>query len=203
MEEQIYQSPKDYDLEHSRPEPDIPFYCGLVREWRSARVLELACGNGRVSVPLAIELQAWGGELTGLDSSLEMLEDGRAKEASKEPRGNNISWVEGDMRHWVGEKPFDLVFCPCASMSHLLDLEDQIAAWSAAWKNLAPGGRFVVAEQMANLPVLAESQHLPARAVVEIDSDTWRQGSAGCERLVRYRATRYYAHHQLAAVHFL
>ncbi|HWI58991.1 MAG TPA: class I SAM-dependent methyltransferase [Bacillota bacterium] len=204
MDEQIYHQPENYDLEHAQAEPDIGFFVGLLEEWRPQRVLELACGNGRVSFALARRLARWGGGLTGLDTSEPMLEAARRKAGeSAEAADRQIHWIAADMRTWRAQEPFDLIVCPCASMSHLLALEDQIAAWQRAWENLVGGGRFVVAEQMANLPILAESQQNPPRAVVELDSDTVRTDGRVAERLVRYRATRYFAHEQRASVHFL
>lgn len=201
MEEQIYSTPDRYDLEHSTAEPDVAFFRSLLRDRRPARVLELACGNGRVTLPLAQELSQWKGHITGLDSNLQMLDAGRKK--AFETDKCHVTWVAGDMRTWLADERFELVVCPCSSLSHLLKLEDQIATWRTAWKNLSPGGCFVVAEQMANLPVLAESQQSPPRAVLEIDSDTSRSNGREAERLVRYRATRYFAHEQRASVRFL
>lgn len=204
MEEQIYSQPDDYDLEHATAEEDVGFYKAVASTWRPARVLELACGNGRVCFPLARSLAAWNGHLTGLDCSPEMLASARQKAArSSAAADRKIEWVEADMRLWQDEQAYDLIICPCASMSHLLTLDDQLAAWQSAYRNLAPGGRFLVAELMANLPVLADSQSLPARVVLELDSDTARENGGTSERLVRYRATRYFAHEQRASVRFL
>jgi hypothetical protein len=52
--------------------------------------------------------------------------------------------MNGDMRAWRADRPFDLVVAPCSSLSRLLTLDDQIAAWRCAWEGLAEGGRFVV-----------------------------------------------------------
>lgn len=204
MEEQIYRTPDDYDLEHAKPEPDVGLYVDLAREWKPPRVLELACGSGRISFPLARALAEFGGELTGLDRSREMLEASVEKaKKSPCPAAAGIRWVEADMRTWRSPEPFDLVLCPCASASHLLGLEEQISAWRAVHRNLAPAGRFLVAEQMANLPVLSDSLSSPPRVLLELDSDTARESGGRRVRLVRYRATRYFPHQQRASVRFL
>lgn len=198
--EQIYQQPENYDLEHSKPEPDIGFFCRLARRSKPSRILELACGNGRIIVPLAAEAHQWGAQVVGLDSSSEMIAAGREKNST-----SNITWVQGDMLDWRDENGFDLIICPCSSLSHLLPLEDHLSAWRTAFQNLKPNGSFVVAEQMANLPTIAESSAIPPRVLLEIDNDTERRASNGkpLERLVRYRATRYFAHEQRANVRFL
>lgn len=198
-EEQIYDDPDSYDLEHSKAETDVAFFCSLARHRKPARILELACGNGRITLPLAAQAEGWGGKVVGLDSNAEMLENGRKKSSA-----HNLTWIQGDLREWHEENGFDLVICPCSSMSHLLDLKDHLRAWKTAFNNTQPNGAFVVAEQMANIPVLAESSIVPPRVLLEIDNDTQRQNPPGeSERLVRYRATRYFADQQRAVVRFL
>lgn len=51
--ETIYQRPGDYDLEHEGDDEDVAFYVRLLEEWRPRRVMELASGSGRVTIPLA------------------------------------------------------------------------------------------------------------------------------------------------------
>jgi ubiquinone/menaquinone biosynthesis C-methylase UbiE len=68
----------------------VPFWESLVRELAPRRVLELACGTGRVTLPLArlgvVE------ELVALGSSVPFLERLRSR-LSGEP----VTIVEGDM----------------------------------------------------------------------------------------------------------
>ena len=52
MDELIYQRPGDYELEHEGDD-DIEFFVELARRLKPKRVLELACGSGRVTEPLA------------------------------------------------------------------------------------------------------------------------------------------------------
>lgn len=204
MDEQIYHQPEIYDLEHARVEPDVGFFLELLREWHPQRVLEVACGNGRLLFPLARALARWEGKMVGIDLSEEMIRDARERAAaSAVPSERRVEFHVGDMRAWLAPAGFDLILCGCASMSHLLALEDQLAAWKCAYTNLLRGGRFVVAEQMASLPAFAESMQTPPRALLEIDRDTSRGDGAQAERLVRYKATRYFAHEQRASVRFL
>src|SRR6187401_1868218 len=60
-----------YDCDHAVTE-DVPFYLQLARQCGSP-VLELACGTGRVLIPLARA----GFELHGIDISANMLAVGR------------------------------------------------------------------------------------------------------------------------------
>ena len=194
--EQIYAKPEAYDLEHALPEADIDFFIRIARRFRPTRILEVACGNGRVTIPVAAAATEWQARVTGLELSTEMLDSARSKEDSQ-----NVEWVHGDVREWEAGEPYDLIISPCASMSHLLSLEDQLSAWRRTYANLKPGGRFIVAEQMANLPVLAESMQIPPRVALEIDAD--REDPHTGKRLLRYRTMRYHAHSQSSTIHFL
>jgi len=62
-----------YDWSYMDREEDIPFYVRMARECGSP-VLEVACGTGRVLIPLARE----GFEVVGIDFSEHMLGIGRA-----------------------------------------------------------------------------------------------------------------------------
>jgi SAM-dependent methyltransferase len=164
-------------------------------------VLELACGSGRVTIPLARLADRLDFTLVGIDLSDAMLAEARRKadDLPPEARGR-VTLGHGDVRAWTSPRPFDLVIVPCSTLSHLLSLDDQVQAWRRAHDNLVPGGRFVVDVSMPHLPTYAESMQQPPRALVEMDIDA--NDDSGT-RLVRYRATRYVAHEQLARIHFL
>lgn len=200
--EAIYQRPDDYDLEHIGDTDDVVFFVNLVTRLRPRRVLELACGNGRVTLPLAHAGAAQGFDVAGLEIVPEMLASAekRRSEAAPEVR-RRLTLIPGDMRTWRAEQPFDLIVTPCSSVCHLLSLEDQLAAWRCAWENLAPGGRFVVDVAAADLSAYADSFRSPPREVVEIDLDTFDEPTA--TRLIRYKTTRYLADQQQARIRFL
>src|SRR5258708_8552604 len=69
---EYYERVSDYDLEYqSQSELDIPFWCELVMRYTPRRVLELACGSGRIGIEL---LHSPGDfQLEGLDIAPEML----------------------------------------------------------------------------------------------------------------------------------
>jgi protein-L-isoaspartate O-methyltransferase len=123
--EAIYERPRDYDLEHAGDDEDIEFYRRLIERWRPRRVLELASGSGRVTIPLA--RLAAGSELdvVGLERGGPMLVEAWRKRAElTKPERRRVTFVEGDMRDWQGDTPFDLIIAPCSSLSHLLTLDD-------------------------------------------------------------------------------
>src|ERR1700694_85324 len=69
---EYYERVSDYELEYqSQTEQDVPFWCELVMRYTPQRVLELACGSGRIGIEL---LHCPGNfQLEGLDISPEML----------------------------------------------------------------------------------------------------------------------------------
>ena len=100
------------------------------------RVLDVPCGAGRLTLPLA----ALGCALTGVDISAQFLE--AARSAAVE-RGLTADWRQADMiaLDWNGE--FDAAFCFGNSFGYLDDAGN--AAFLAAIGNaLEPGGRFAI-----------------------------------------------------------
>jgi ubiquinone/menaquinone biosynthesis C-methylase UbiE len=141
-----------YDAEHAGRDiatDDIPFYVGLAKEAHAAgqSVLELACGTGRVTLPIAEA----GVSVTGLDGSPAMLEVARGKSAGL----GNPRWVEGDMRSFALEDPFGLVIIPFRSFLHLLTVADQKACLQRIHAHLIEGGRLALNFFNPNLAMMA------------------------------------------------
>jgi SAM-dependent methyltransferase len=200
--ESIYQRPGDYDLEHVGDTDDIDFFVGLVTGLKPRRVLELACGNGRVTLPLAAAGARHGFDVVGLELVPEMLRAAESRQRDADgPVQERLSLVEGDMRSWRSDEPFDVIVTPCSSVAHLLTLDDQITAWRCAFDNLGPGGRYVVDVTMADLSGYADSFRSRPRELLEIDLDTYDAPSK--TRMLRYKTTRYLADDQRARIRFL
>jgi SAM-dependent methyltransferase len=129
-----------YDVKYGEFTEDLPFY---VEEARRAEppVLELACGTGRVLIPVA---QA-GVRVVGLDTSPAMVQACRHKvvELPEEVQAR-ITLVEADMRDFAFDERFGLVYCPFRAFLHLMTTEDQIAALRNIHAHLRGGGRFVL-----------------------------------------------------------
>ncbi len=198
----IYERPDDYDLEHLEDDDDIEFYSGLIRKLTPSSVVELGCGTGRITIPLAEITAQSGSNIVGIDSSKKMLEKARAHLAEASPRARaHALLLKGDMRTWRAEHAVDLVIVPCASIAHLLTLDDQLQLWRTTYENLGAGGRLVIEVQMPDLSVLAESQTRPARSLTEIDRDIIDADNTS--RLLRHKTTSYVCDDQKASVRFL
>jgi SAM-dependent methyltransferase len=198
----LYRRPREYDLEHVGDDEDVVFYVGLAKSLHPKSVLELACGTGRITVPLAEEGARSGFSVVGLDSEANMLKQARdkARHMSGAAR-KRLNLVHGDMRKWHGREPFDLIIVPCGSISHLLDLRDQLDAWRQAFQNLAPAGRFVVETVMPNFSAYVDSFLNPPRTLVEIDRDVTDERRK--IRLVRRKTVNYLPDEQRAQIRFL
>jgi SAM-dependent methyltransferase len=197
--EAIYERPAVYDLEHEGDDQDVRFFIELARRLGPRRILELGSGSGRLTIPLARQGRTAGYEVVGLELAAPMRESLASKVVAGEDLAVDV--VAADMRSWIAPEPFDLIVSACSSVTHLLTLEDQLAAWQTARRNLRAGGRFVVDVVMADLRTCAESFQRPPRALVELDIDASDPDSSS--RLLRYKTTRYLAHEQRARIHFL
>jgi|SRR5215472_9644804 len=109
----IYKHPEQYDLEHSGHEEDTEFYLGLLRTLRPHRVLELGCGTGRITLPLAREGGGEDFEVVGLDNEPEMLRRAEQSRTESDPdTWRRLSYVRADMLSWRSEMSFDLNLDP-------------------------------------------------------------------------------------------
>jgi ubiquinone/menaquinone biosynthesis C-methylase UbiE len=126
-----------YDSVYSYVREDIPFYVSEAIASKGP-VLELGCGTGRVTIPIAEA----GVPITGLDFSEAMLAVARNK---TESIGNpdHVSLVLGDMTNFDFDEKFALIIIPFRGFQALLTVEDEISALDSIKKHLAPGGRLI------------------------------------------------------------
>jgi SAM-dependent methyltransferase len=117
-----------------QPGPCEPHYRALAQQ-AGGPVLELACGTGRLTLPIARD----GYEMVGLDTSPAMLASARRKAVGQ---GLHVTFVEGDMRDFDLGRRFALVILSCNSLSHLTEPEDLSMALAAIRRHLRPGGLF-------------------------------------------------------------
>ena len=111
-----------------------------------ARVLDLACGHGRVT----LELARRGYRVTGLDLSPRSLELARA---AAEGERLAIDWVHADMREIPAGPPFDAIVNVYTSFGYFDADDDNQRVLDGVAAALAPGGRFLI--DVVNLLSLA------------------------------------------------
>ena len=114
---------------------DVPFYVRLAQE-ADGPIAELAVGNGRVAIPVAL---ATGRHVVGVDRSPAMLAQARERAAAA---GVELDLREGDMRDFELEEPAALVYCPFRALLHLPTWADRRRTFERVAASLRPGGRF-------------------------------------------------------------
>jgi SAM-dependent methyltransferase len=132
----IYRDGRHYDLQHKDFVDDIPFYIAQVRKYGDP-VLELACGTGRITIPIARK----GFHVTGLDVSSDMLAQAKRKSAEQDVM---IEWAQADCRDFDLSERFNTVLFPFNSIAHLHDLADLEKCFACVRKHLKPDGRFIL-----------------------------------------------------------
>jgi ubiquinone/menaquinone biosynthesis C-methylase UbiE len=142
----LYYDGTHYDQRYHDVVEDITFWIEQARK-HGDPVLELACGTGRVSIPLARE----GFEVTGIDLSDAMLAEARRK---SHENGVQVDWVEGDVRAFAMGKQFPLVIFPAQAVAHLLDVQDLERCLSCVRRHLTPTGKFIVVAFNPDLDIL-------------------------------------------------
>jgi trans-aconitate 2-methyltransferase len=126
------------------------------------QVIDLGCGPGNSTEVLA---ERWPeAELTGLDSSTEMIEAARLNQSSR--KWPSLKWVVGDIANWaaVEERPCDVVFSNAA----LQWVPDHTTLFPRLMAQVAPGGALAV--QVPNN--IDAPAHSIARQLAA--SDHWR-----------------------------
>jgi SAM-dependent methyltransferase len=123
------------------PEPD-PTLVETIRDLAPGRALDLASGDGRNAIRLAID----GWRVTAVDFSVVALARARRSAARA---GVEVTWVQADLLEWQPEhRDFDLV---TLIFLHL-PREDRRLVYAAAAEAVAPGGRLLmVGHDLSNL----------------------------------------------------
>lgn len=130
-----------YDLEYSWKNDDVNYWVELAKEYagRDGTALELACGTGRVLIPVAES----GVRVVGVDESPWMLAKAKLKyERLPGEVQERIGLLEGDMRTLALEQKFNLIYLPFNTFLILRTVEDQLATLDTVRRHLAPGGVF-------------------------------------------------------------
>ena len=133
-----------YDWENAQTlgRRDVPFW-RRVASAAQGPVLELGCGTGRVSLPLARA----GIELVGVDRSAPMLERARRRIGKSRSRqlAHALRLIRGDIRQLpFADRSFSMVVAPYGILQSLIRPRDLTATLASVARVIAPGGTFGV-----------------------------------------------------------
>jgi SAM-dependent methyltransferase len=120
-----------------RTDQDVAFWVEVAKT-APGPCLELACGTGRVSVPLAEA----GVDVVGLDRDATMLTLATRRQSGlrRLPDQQRAQFVAGDMRRFALHRRFGAVLIPYNSIQLLTEQDDQRACLTVAAEHLLEGG---------------------------------------------------------------
>lgn len=137
--ESIYWDPRHYEAHNAAlTERDLPFLLRRAAEY-GGPILELACGAGRLGVPLA----AAGYQVVGLDLTPSLLEYS-AERAREEGVAERLELIEADVRRFDLGRRLPLIAYPFNAVTHLHDYRDVLDCFGRVRAHLAPDGRFLL-----------------------------------------------------------
>lgn len=133
----LYENGKHYDHQHERFRDDIPFYLEMSTRFRDP-ILEIACGTGRITIPIAEK----GFNITGIDISKGMLDEAERKVKGKDL---DIEFFKADCRYFNLNKKFNLIFIPFNSFLHIQTREGVESCFNNVKRHMASeDSRFIL-----------------------------------------------------------
>jgi SAM-dependent methyltransferase len=152
-----------YDIEHAHFDEDLSLYMNFA-ELSGNPLLELACGSGRLLVPLARD----GYELTGVDSSASMLN--LAREALEQAGvAAKCKLVQENMYSLHLGQQFRMAFIALGSFGHIYTRKEQRQTLSTVHNHLVPRGRFILDISNADVRYM---EHLSGQLLLQ---GTWQR----------------------------
>jgi SAM-dependent methyltransferase len=166
-----------YDLEYPH-DYDVPLWLALAGR-EGGPIVEWGAGTGRIAIPLAEA----GFEVTAVELSEKMVEEGRKK-------SDEVEWIHADMRSVQLGRRYELAVCAFNSFLCLLNVDDALAFLRNAREHLEPGGLLGIEVSAFSPEELAEEPGGP-----ELRHDFTRELPDGW--LDRFSISRYDAASQL------
>ena len=143
-----YEDPILYDKENDAYMPEIPF----LLKWAAKKqgpIIDLACGTGRVTIPLAEN----GHKVIGVDIHKGMLDEARKKTAELDLQ---IEWIEQDCTKLNLHAKSNLIYSVGNSFQHFLTNEAQDELLSSVNNHLEVGGAFIFGTRFPSVEELLQ-----------------------------------------------
>jgi SAM-dependent methyltransferase len=184
-----------YELETTGYTRDLPFWLSLLDDQPTRTVLDLACGDGRITIPLAEQGRRLDGDfhITGLDISQPLITRANERKAALAPQAASaVDFIVGDMVEFDLDQRFDLIIIGFNSLMYVLELGDQLSCLRSVCRHLAPNGRFAFDILVPSLSYLSDAERTPAM-LLEVDMAAPERG---IKRFLRFATERYDAERQ-------
>jgi SAM-dependent methyltransferase len=130
---------------------DLQFYKKWLPKNKDAKILELCCGTGRLTIPIAKD----GYNIVGVDNSASMLEQAKIKTSQA---GLEIKFIEADIRTLDLKEKYDLIFIPFNSIHHLYQNEDLFNVFKLVKSHLKKDGKFLLDCYNPNIKYIIENE---------------------------------------------
>ena len=130
---------------------DLQFYKRWLPKNKDARILELCCGTGRLTLPIAKD----GYDISGVDYTASMLHQAKMKAAEA---GLRINFIQADIRTLDLQEKYDLIFIPFNSIHHLYENEDLFKVLHVVKNHLKDGGLFLLDCFNPNIRYIVEDE---------------------------------------------
>lgn len=153
----FYKANADYydaEYEHSPMlQSDVPFFLGHLPQ-KKQRVLDVACGTGRASIPIA---QA-GHRVVGIDYDQDMLDRAAFKRDSVGLTSKNLDLIRQDALKINLKDRFDWATIFFNTFLNFTSLEHQDAVLRGVHRHLRPRGRLWIDIFQPNLEILSKPE---------------------------------------------
>ncbi|EDY84398.1 Methyltransferase domain family [Verrucomicrobiia bacterium DG1235] len=143
----IYRDGRHYDCLFG--EPNMSFWLDIIATY-GAPVLELGCGTGKITIPIAEA----GYSITGIDLSEAMIQHARRKAKDQKLP---VSFKLGDMSSFEEDQKFNVVILPSNNLAHLMDYREAMNCFFRAYDHLSKDGVFVIDAFVPSLSILTKS----------------------------------------------
>ncbi|GAA3407599.1 class I SAM-dependent DNA methyltransferase [Paenibacillus hodogayensis] len=111
---------------------------------KPASIVDLGCGTGNLSIPLAQSgLRVYGIDLS--DDMLAVAQDKTERQQRTFPfaQGGSVTWLQQDMTEWELAEPVDSVISCCDCINYLTEEDDLRDAFRQTFAGLKDGGVFI------------------------------------------------------------
>ncbi len=183
-----FSDPANYDMEDTS-DTGIAFYAALAQE-TGGSVFEIACGTGRVSIPIG----RLGFSVTGLDIVPGMIEQARGKSADLHMR-----WIVGDARTFDLGEQFRLIFLTGNAFQAFLTNADQEALLQRVHAHLHDEGLFAFETRNPLFTISQTPEGLFVPFETNEEEQDWPSSFNTSGREVRVSRTYVYDH--MAQIH--